>query len=1637
MTNNMKTHYPQLPVHSMAGNLKKTITLLCMVIFTALMPVKLFAQAPAISSFTPITGPVGTLVTLSGSNLSSPTAFTIGGATAIVVSNDGSTLVGMVMPGAVTGAVSLTAAGGTATGSGNFTVTKTPFPTTQQGAKLVGTGNTGAAQQGSAVAVSADGNTAIVGGYADNNNEGAAWIYTRSGGTWTQQGPKLVGTDDIGAAWQGYSVSLSADGNTAIVGGQNDNSSQGAAWVYTRSGGSWTQQGAKLVATDNTGVAGQGESVFLSADGNTAILGGPGDNSGVGAAWVYTRSGGTWTQQGAKLVGTGNAGGAGQGFSASLSADGNTAIVGGFADNSQQGAAWVYTRSGGTWTQQGAKLVGTGNTGPAFQGVSVSISADGNTAIVGGNDDNSSVGAAWVYTRSGGTWTQQGAKLVGTGNVGASQQGGSVSISADGNTAFVGGLGDNSALGAAWVYTRSGGTWTQQGPKLVGTGNIGRTGLGYFVSLSADGNTAIAGANVDNSLQGAAWVFVALTPPTTQASNVTFSGTTKTTTTASWTKGNGAARAVFVAAASSGSPSPVDQTSYNANAVFGSGDQVGSSGWYCVYNGTGSTVNITGLTPGTTYQVMAVEYNSIGADVAYLTTAGTGNPAGVTTLPSPVISSFSPATGPVGTLVTITGADLSSPTAFTIGGATAIVVSNNGSTLVGMVMPGAVTGAVSLTNADGTSTGIGNFTVTATPFPLAQQGAKLVGTGAIGGAGQGNAVAVSADGNTAIVGGYLDNSQQGAAWVYTRSGGTWTQQGAKLVGTGNIGAAAQGWSVSLSADGNTAIVGGFQDNSNQGAAWVYTRSGGAWAQQGAKLVGTGNIGAAWQGYSVSLSADGNTAIVGGYNDHSENGAAWVYTRSGSTWTQQGAKLVGTHNLHAEQGWSVSLSADGNTAIIGGWLDNSANGAAWVYTRSGSTWTQQGEKLVGTGNTGAAEQGWSVSLSADGNTAIVGGVNDNTGQGAAWVYTRSGGAWTQQGAKLVGTGNAGAAQQGYSVSLSADGNTAIAGGWGDNSNQGAAWVYTRSSGAWTQQGAKLVGTGNTGTAEQGWSVSLSADGSTAMAGGPGDSSPGAVWAFIPLAAPATQATNVTFTTTTTTTTTANWTNGGGTARAVFMLAGSSGSPAPVDLTGYNANAAFGSGDQVGSSGWYCVYNGTGSTVNITGLTAGTTYQVMTVEYNGTGSNVAYLTTAGTGNPAGFTTISTDATLSALGVSNNSITPVFAPSTTTYTLTVSAFRPFITVTPITNNPNATVTVNGQTVVSGSPSQNLPMSIGNNPVTIVVTAQDNSTTKTYNLTVTKTPSNNAKISNLQLSNGSLSPLFVPTTNSYTATVGNTISSITVTPRTADTGARIKVNGAAVVTNTASLPISLNIGQNTITVTGTAQDGTTTDTYTIVVTRAGSNNANLSSLRFTNPNVAKTAVAGPDYADYTASVSNATTSIEVIPTTAVSTSSVTVNNATVISGSASSAIPLSVGANTITTVVTAQDGVTTHAYVITVTRATGVLLNTAYQQVSVSNPTDHPQMIGEEINVHQGLSPNGDGINDFLMIDGIGNYPDNKLQIMNRSGILVFEAKGYDNSTKVFDGHSNKNGAMQLPGTYFYSLEYAINGITKHKTGFIVLKY
>jgi gliding motility-associated-like protein len=96
-----------------------------------------------------------------------------------------------------------------------------------------------------------------------------------------------------------------------------------------------------------------------------------------------------------------------------------------------------------------------------------------------------------------------------------------------------------------------------------------------------------------------------------------------------------------------------------------------------------------------------------------------------------------------------------------------------------------------------------------------------------------------------------------------------------------------------------------------------------------------------------------------------------------------------------------------------------------------------------------------------------------------------------------------------------------------------------------------------------------------------------------------------------------------------------------------------------------------------------------------------------------------------------------------------------------------------------------------------------------------------------------------------------------------------------------------------------------------------------------------------------------------------------------------------------------------------------------------------GNDIIVNQVVSPNGDGIDDVLNIKNIENYPDNKLTLVNRDGVMIYQATGYNNTSRAFDGHSSVTGTLQQQGTLLYILEFTVNGQYHRKTGFTVLRY
>ena len=437
----------------------------------------------------------------------------------------------------------------------------------------------------------------------------------------------------------------------------------------------------------------------------------------------------------------------------------------------------------------------------------------------------------------------------------------------------------------------------------------------------------------------------------------------------------------------------------------------------------------------------------------------------------------------------------------------------------------------------------------------------------------GVAVALSGDGNTLAVGAHSEDSRSsginstpdelasdaGAVYVYTRSGTTWIQQA--YVKASNPGASNNfGRSVALSAEGNTLAVGA--DGSD--TVYIFTRSAATWSQQ-TYLKASNTEASDRFGISVALSADGNTLAVGAYfedgvntgiiagapaeaaapNGAGESGAVYVYTRSGTAWTQQAYVKASNTKASDQFGISVALSANGNTLAVGADAEDSAatgiggnqangcatlpvtncatfSGAVYIFTRNGITWNQQA--YVKASNTAAsAAFGSSVALSADGNTLAVGASGEGSAatgmggnqaydctmpttncasySGAVYVFTYNGITWSQQ--AYVKASNTGASDAfGFSIALSADGNTLAVGAFDEDSaktgitpgapaeivtpddlnsgTSGAAYVFTRSAATWAQQA--YVKASNTGKGDYfGRSVAVNADGDTLAVG----------------------------------------------------------------------------------------------------------------------------------------------------------------------------------------------------------------------------------------------------------------------------------------------------------------------------------------------------------------------------------------------------------------------------------------------------------------------------------------------------------------------------------------------------------------------------
>ncbi|MBN1206352.1 MAG: DUF11 domain-containing protein [Myxococcaceae bacterium] len=380
------------------------------------------------------------------------------------------------------------------------------------------------------------------------------------------------------------------------------------------------------------------------------------------------------------------------------------------------------------------------------------------------------------------------------------------------------------------------------------------------------------------------------------------------------------------------------------------------------------------------------------------------------------------------------------------------------------------------------------YPVTIDPL-IATEQAKLTASDAAAEDYFGASVAVSGD--TAIVGAIHDDTaagpEAGSAYVFVRSGTTWSEQ-AKLSASDTAAGDNFGFSVALC--GDTAIISAPHHDPaaipEAGSAYVFVRSGTTWSQQ-AKLTASDAAIEDIFGWVVALSGD--TAVVSAPNDDTaagpEAGSAYVFVRSGTTWSQQ-AKLTAS-DAAAGDYFGASVALSGDTAVVSAPYDDTYTGSAYVFVRSGTAWSEQAQL---TASDAAAEDnfGWSVALSGD--TAVVGARHHDTAAGpeagSAYVFVRSGTTWSEQ-AQLTASDTAAGDLFGYSVALSGD--TAVVGApFHDTAagpEAGSAYVFVRSGTTWSEQ-AKL--TASDAAAEDYFGASVVLSGDTAVVSAPYDDTP---------------------------------------------------------------------------------------------------------------------------------------------------------------------------------------------------------------------------------------------------------------------------------------------------------------------------------------------------------------------------------------------------------------------------------------------------------------------------------------------------------------------------------------------------------------------
>ena len=868
----------------------------------------------------------------------------------------------------------------------------------------------------------------------------------------------------VAGAKFGYSVAVSGD--IAVVGMPEDDyivSNSGAALVYSKVDGLWTPK-YKLKASDAAENYKFGNSVAI--DGDTIVVGAPGDDTDLGSAYVFIKSDEVWGDdptsgehrvETAKLSG----GAADDEFGISVAVDGGTVVVGG--DQDGNGAAYIYTKptTDGGWADstgtETAKL--TASDGAAGDEFGISVTVDGGTVVVGGDQDGN--GAAYVYTKpaTDGGWADstgtETAKL--TASDGAAGDEFGISVAVDGETVLVGG--DQDGNGAAYVYTKpaTDGGWADstgtETAKL--TASDGAAGDEFGISVAVDGETVLVGGDQDGN--GAAYVY---TKPATDGGWADSTGTE----TAKLTASDGAASDKF------GSSVTIDTDTVvvgvedrNAAYVFG------IKGWTSIDDSDGTTTShtVTGLTNDIehTFRLRAVSSEG-GAGPPSDTAAAT--PA----KPKPdKVANLKATGGDTQVKLSWDDPDDESITKYELWQHTR------------------------------------RSTLPASPAKDDEFG-----------------YAVAMDGDTAVVGmpGEDGPKNSGAAFVFTRDPTTrvWSRKArlrASDPGVSNTDQYRMGLSVAVHEDTtnrDTIVVGAPHHSDSNGAVYVFSEPDDGWVNvdftETVKFLAS--EGSNGDEFGLSVAVDDNTIVVGAPS----NDTAYVFTKdddgSGNlVWGKP--PISGTHReetfrLSNNGRFGKSVAIDGDTIVVGASEEGGNKGSAFVFTKSGTeaSWADSNSDEVAklTAYERESNDRFGSSVSIDGDTIVVGADNAKTtvgnsqeSTGAAFVFTKPGTGWANspgsETGKLTASDGSGGDEFGFSVAV--DGDTVVVGahkrnepgGGGNSGPEGSAYVFTKSNAGWADitETIKLLFPGpplpNTDGFGEHFGFSVAANGDTVLVG----------------------------------------------------------------------------------------------------------------------------------------------------------------------------------------------------------------------------------------------------------------------------------------------------------------------------------------------------------------------------------------------------------------------------------------------------------------------------------------------------------------------------------------------------------------------------